>query len=400
MLAAQRPPLDAPTRAVDIVVNNYNYGRFLRAALDSALAQRHPAVTVTVVDDGSTDHSREVIAAYGDRVNAVFKDNGGQASALNAGWGHCRGDVVIFLDADDVLLPATAAHFAAAFETRPDVAKVQAKVLLIDAEGATIGHHPRPDELLPSGDLRRDELTFPFDIPWLPTSANAFSTAVLRRIMPIPEQEFARSADWYLKHLTPLLGSVVSLDETCACYRIHGSNNYQPVEPTLDLEHVRQTISYAATTDRYLRRLAREVGLPAPDGRIMSVADLANRLISRKLQPQAHPLPGDRVGRLALAGIIAATKRFDVRWPMKLLFIGWFAATAVAPRRMTEMLAVGFLFPRRRGPINRLLRPLVKATDESRELKAAHSAAPRAAERRLSSRCREDRLRQRRGQGD
>ena len=94
--------------AVDIVVDNYNYGRFLEAAIDSALAQRHPRTRVIVVDDGSTDHSPAVVARYGDRITAVLKQNGGQASAFNEGWARCRGDAVIFLDADDLLLPDAA----------------------------------------------------------------------------------------------------------------------------------------------------------------------------------------------------------------------------------------------------------------------------------------------------
>src|SRR3954449_8708213 len=100
---------------VAVVVNNFNYERFLSTAIESALAQTHPDVEVVVVDDGSTDGSREVIAGYGDRVRAVYKENGGQASAFNAAFAACTGDVVIFLDADDALLPQTAARAAAAF---------------------------------------------------------------------------------------------------------------------------------------------------------------------------------------------------------------------------------------------------------------------------------------------
>src|SRR4051812_16040279 len=88
-----------------IIINNYNYGHFLRDAIDSALAQTYPCTEVIVVDDGSTDDSREVIAGYGQRVTAVFKENGGQASAFNAGFAASRGEVVVFLDADDTLLP-------------------------------------------------------------------------------------------------------------------------------------------------------------------------------------------------------------------------------------------------------------------------------------------------------
>ncbi len=74
-----------PELLVTILINNYNYGRFLRQAIDSALDQTYTNIEVLVVDDGSTDESRSVIYSYGDRVRAVFKENGGQASTFNAG---------------------------------------------------------------------------------------------------------------------------------------------------------------------------------------------------------------------------------------------------------------------------------------------------------------------------
>jgi glycosyltransferase involved in cell wall biosynthesis len=353
----------SPRLAVDIVIDNYNYGRFLAAAIDSALAQRDPEAHVIVVDDGSSDDSREVIGRYGGRIAAVLKDNGGQASAFNAGWAHCRGDAVIFLDADDVLLPGATSRIAGAFAASPGVVKVQYRMAVIDQAGRPTGTlMPAAHVRMPSGDVRRSELTFPFDLPWMATSGNAFSAAALRRIMPIPEDEFATSADWYLRHLIALLGDVVSLREVCASYRVHGSNGYALSAPALDLEHIRQTVRYAAATRRHLERLAGELGLPAAPGPILSVADLANRVVSLKLDRDAHPLRDDRVKRLTLAGAGAALRRFDVRWPMKLLFIGWFFAMALAPRRVARTLAELFLFPERRMPINsvlgRLSRPI------------------------------------------
>src|SRR5215212_8459413 len=88
-----------------VIINNFNYGRFLREAIDSALAQDYPATEVVVVDDGSTDDSRAVIESYRDRVRAVFKENGGQGSAYNAGVPVSRGEYVCMLDADDTLDP-------------------------------------------------------------------------------------------------------------------------------------------------------------------------------------------------------------------------------------------------------------------------------------------------------
>ncbi len=83
------PPL------VEIVVTSHNYARYLPAAIDSALAQDHPRVRVLVVDDGSTDDSPAVIAGYGERVHAILKANGGQASAFNAALAACQGDIVL-----------------------------------------------------------------------------------------------------------------------------------------------------------------------------------------------------------------------------------------------------------------------------------------------------------------
>ncbi len=93
---------------VSIAINNFNYGRFVGDAIDSALAQRYPHVEVIVVDDGSTDDSHRVIDRYRDRVVTLFKENGGMASTHNAAFERAGGDVVIFLDADDTLLPTAA----------------------------------------------------------------------------------------------------------------------------------------------------------------------------------------------------------------------------------------------------------------------------------------------------
>ncbi len=346
--------VDGP--AVDIVISNYNYGAFVADAIDSARGQSHSNVNVVVVDDGSTDDSRERLSAYEEMVDIVLQENGGQASALNTGLARCTGDAVIFLDADDVLKPDAAALAAAAFAANPEVAKVQFRMEGIDAKGRPTGvTKPLPHIPMPNGDLRRAEVYFPFDLAWLPTSGNAFRADALRRILPIPEREYPLcGADWYLVHLMTLLGTVASLDEVGAYYRVHGGNNYEPQEQRLDLDHVRETIGYARTTARALESLADELGQERPD-RILSVSDLGNRLLSRKLEPSLHPIPSDSIWKLVADGVRAASRRFDVSRPMKLLFVAWFAATAASPRSLARWLGELFMFPERRTGLNRLL---------------------------------------------
>src|SRR4051794_25098084 len=122
------------TRPASVIVNNYDYGRFVAGAIESALAQTHGATEVVVVDDGSTDDSREVIAGYADAVVPVLKENGGQASAFNAGFERSRGDTIVFLDADDRLAP-TAVERAVAELDDPQLAKVHWPLRVIDADG-------------------------------------------------------------------------------------------------------------------------------------------------------------------------------------------------------------------------------------------------------------------------
>jgi glycosyltransferase involved in cell wall biosynthesis len=365
--------LDEPTGlAIDIVIDNHNYGVFVTQAIDSACGQGHPDVHVVVVDDGSTDDSRERLSAYEGAVDIVLKENGGQASAFNAGVARCRGDIVMFLDADDVLRPDAAARVAAAFSADPRVVRVQFRMDVIDAEGRPTGATKPPRYLpMPSGDLTQAVLAFPFDLVWLPVSGNAFRLDALRRIFPIPEHEYPRcGADWYLVHLTSLLGSVVSLEGVGASYRVHGHNAYELQSPRLDLNHVRTTIGYADTTARALARLADELGYERPDP-ILSLSDLANRLLSRKLEPAFHPLPADRPWRLVADAVRATARRFDVPWSMKPIFVAWFAATAASPRPVVRWLGDLFMFPERRVTFNRLLARLHRASGRARTARSA-----------------------------
>jgi glycosyltransferase involved in cell wall biosynthesis len=348
---------------ISIIINNYNYGRFLKDAIDSALRQTYRNIEVIVVDDGSTDNSREIICGYGDQIVTILEENGGQASAFNAGFARSRGDVIFFLDSDDVLLPDTVEQVIEVFRAQTDVAKVMYRMEVIDAMGQRTGVIKPPPHLpLRNGDLRRYVLTCPFDTTWMATSANAFAARVLRQIFPIPEQAYGRvGADWYVSHLTLLFGPVVSLDHIGAYYRVHDSNNYEPSTTTIDLPHIRQTILYSQRTLVYIKKFADQLNLedrPSKVDDILSVSLLANKLISLKLEPLRHPTPEDRMWRLWFLGIVASLRRFDVSIYVKCLFLLWFTAMVIAPKAIVRWLAIKFLFPQTRGNFNLVLKVL------------------------------------------
>jgi glycosyltransferase involved in cell wall biosynthesis len=214
-----------------IIINNYNYARFLREAVDSALNQTYRNTEVIVVDDGSTDDSREIIASYGDRIIPVLKENGGQTSAVNAGFSSSQGSVIFFLDADDALFSTGVERAVDLF--KEDVAKAQWRLVLIDADSKDTGEVMIRDL---SEDDPRDlvRTKCPFCYPTPPMSGNAWSRAFLESVFPLPEvgKEFkivskgAEGPDEYLSALAPLFGRVIGVPELQGYYRLHGTNGY------------------------------------------------------------------------------------------------------------------------------------------------------------------------------
>lgn len=212
---------------LSIVINNYNYAAYLGEAIESALAQSVADMEVVVVDDGSTDDSRAVIEGFGDRIRSVFKENGGQASAFNAGFAAAaRGDWIVFLDADDVLASnAAAVALAAAIAEGKDVVSVQFMLRVVDGERVPVS----PPRTMPIFQFDGDPVasmlkrgTYKFS----PTSGNLFSRSVLAKILPMQEEEFRLCADAYLQSCVPFHGKVVFLPEVLGDYRVHESNNH------------------------------------------------------------------------------------------------------------------------------------------------------------------------------
>ena len=91
--------------SVSIIITCYNYGRFVSNAIASALDQSYKNVEVVVVNDGSTDHSHDVISQFGDRITYINQPNLGAASARNAGICRAQGAWVVPLDGDDWISP-------------------------------------------------------------------------------------------------------------------------------------------------------------------------------------------------------------------------------------------------------------------------------------------------------
>lgn len=200
-----------------IVVINYNYARFLAEAVESALRQTYEPKEVIVVDDGSTDDSRAVIESFGDRIQAVFKSNGGQGSAYNAGYRACRGDVVLFLDADD-LLAATACEKAIRKMT-DGVVKVQFPLTIVGPDSKPLGGRIPTLRML-DGDVKPTLLRYGTH-GGPPASGNCFRKSFLDAVLPMPEADWRMGSDNFLTLQAPFYGLIATVPEELGMYRQH-----------------------------------------------------------------------------------------------------------------------------------------------------------------------------------
>ncbi|HDR9584282.1 TPA: glycosyltransferase [Burkholderia stabilis] len=201
-----------------IAICNYNHGAYLRDAIDSALAQTAQRIRVLVVDDGSTDDSRDIIRSYGEHISAVFQENRGQVAAYNRALEQVATPYVILLDADDVLYADAAARVLAEFASG-DFVKVHFRLDVIAQDGAPTGV-TIPQSALDTdcGRLLRAGWLYPSP----PASGNAYRTDALKRIFPVPvTPDNLHGADFYAIYGIALLGAVHMIDATLGGYRVH-----------------------------------------------------------------------------------------------------------------------------------------------------------------------------------
>tara|TARA_R110002033_G_scaffold154477_1_gene190852 strand:- start:6872 stop:7816 length:945 start_codon:yes stop_codon:yes gene_type:complete len=273
---------------ISIVINNFNYQQYIGKAIESALEQTYENVEVIIVDDGSTDDSRSIIQSYNiDKV--IFKENGGQTSALNVGFTHTRGDIVIFLDSDDYLYP--------------ECCKV-----ISDAHNKTVSMYPyklrvvnenNDEELLtiPIGNILTSShceyiMKYGcFDVA--PMSGVAYSRFFLENYFPFDGIKWNNSIDHFLSFTAPFYGDVVSIDKCLGAYRVgHASISQHKL---ISLDKFRLNLLYTfyyCTEIAYLAKIKFNMNLEV--NKVLGPYHWKNRLFSYSINKELHPFKSDR----------------------------------------------------------------------------------------------------------
>lgn len=319
---------------VTIVITNYNYGRYVGQAIESALAQTWPDLQVVVVDDGSTDDSWEVIRRFGDRVTSLRIANSGQGGASNAGLARAEGEFVLFLDSDDLLdsgcvatcMPLFAAH----------VAKVQFALQRIDAAGRPLGG--TVPYLMHDGDVRPMLHAFG-QYAGPPSSGNFYRRSAIERYYPIAPALWRRAADAVPFLLAPFNGLVANAPRPLGAYRLHSASASPGVLGNAVRSYAEELEVDAGRRLQAFALLARVDGVRVEEPFLPLPWSVRTRALSWKLERVRHPFPDDTAWSLLRLQAQAMRAWPGYRRMERWAALLWVIAAAVLPSPLAARLA-------------------------------------------------------------
>ena len=221
-----QPLVEAPL--VSVLMSNHNYGRYIGEAIESVLSQTYPKLELIVCDDGSTDDSCTIIQDYATRdprLTFLRKENGGQASGYNATFRLSRGQIICFIDADDVYLSIKLERIVRAFRSHPNCGFVGHKLIRVDEQRRLLGLSPLFVPM-PTGWHGENALKNSGFVHYIaPGGGLGLRREIAEIIFPLPETGLlARYGDGSPMRLAPFLTPLVAIEEGLAEWRCHGSN--------------------------------------------------------------------------------------------------------------------------------------------------------------------------------
>lgn len=319
---------------VSIIINNYNYERFLPEAIDSSLRQTYPNTQVIVVDDCSTDNSRDVIASYGERIISILhQENGKQAAALNSGFSASHGEIILFLDADDYLLPTAVERIVEAW--KPGFGKIHYRLQVVNTESQPLGYFiPSIGMKLAYGEVWRKLLQTSSYVS-SPMSGNAYHRSTLIKVFPIPN-EYKTTADDYLMISSPFYGRIINIEAPLGCYRVHNSNQW--ALHSVSGSRFRRFVKHDLQNFALLQQRANELEQQIPvDLERRSLGRLWSRLASLRLEPQEHPVSSDHVPKLIYWGLLALWKFSNHNLPKRIIYSMFFLWIGLMPVPLAKL---------------------------------------------------------------
>lgn len=200
---------------VSIVTISYNQGQFLEECMRSVLEQDYPNLEYIVIDGGSSDNSKAIIEKLAHRLTYWQSEkDAGQTDAINQGFSHASGEILAWLNSDDLLLPGAVSWAVAGLKANPEAGMVYGDCLLINADGKTLGRFPAAQT-----DYRKLRQGYVH----IPQQASFWRAELWKQIAPLDSSfYFAMDYDLWVR-LAKLAPLVYLPGEPWAAFRLHGS---------------------------------------------------------------------------------------------------------------------------------------------------------------------------------
>jgi glycosyltransferase involved in cell wall biosynthesis len=254
MLSASREPLPMVT----IVTPSFNQARFLEATIESVLNQDYPRIEYIVLDGGSTDGSVDILRKHADRLaNYVSEPDRGQTDAINRGFGMAHGDILAYLNSDDIYFPGAVSAAVGYLRAHPEIGMVHGAAHYIDEAGLAVARFP--SARTGYRDLRRGA-------PRIAQQAAFFRATAWKMVGPLdPTFHYAMDYDLWVR-----ISAVTTLAYTTALwagFRLHGESKSMTVArqcwPEMMRVHYRDGGSkFSILYAKYLLRRVVEPAMP------------------------------------------------------------------------------------------------------------------------------------------
>lgn len=219
----QRPEgLQLPS--ISIVTPSFNQGHTLGSTIESVLRQNYPRIEYAVVDGGSTDETREILLRYKSNLTyCVSEPDRGQADAIAKGFARLHGDIMSYLNSDDVLMPGTLSFVGEYFATHPNVDVIYGHRVIVDDHGEEVGRW-----ILPRHD---DNAIRHFD--YVPQETLYWRRSIYEKVGGVnPAFQFAMDWDLLLRFIAAG-ARIRRVPYFLACFRIHPKQKTQTLLDTI-----------------------------------------------------------------------------------------------------------------------------------------------------------------------
>ncbi|MBR1151586.1 glycosyltransferase [Bradyrhizobium sp. JYMT SZCCT0428] len=321
---------------ISVIITNYNYEKFVSNAIDSVLRQTRPADEIIVIDDGSTDGSRDRIASYGNLITPVFQANEGIKAVSNTGFARSNGALVIYLDADDALYPAALELIERAYE--PGTAKIQFDLDVVDSQLKSLGRKYCNFPKNTNAETTAREFAANGTYAWPVTSGNVYAREFLQKVMPLTPPV---SHDGVLNTIAPLYGKIVTIAEPLGLYRLH-LNNISRID---DSGRINIIPDFASRI--HIRKLefdmladhARRLGYSLPDVDFLDreLVFVNYRLMARKSGREDGDDARRSLMNLCLTGV-SLIIRGPYRFSTRVKHLVWLVSLALAPSPLARVM--------------------------------------------------------------